>query len=53
MNKIQEVTGQISGSIEQITAIGEEQAASIQQISTFIKEIQEMSNKLTEYAHKL
>jgi methyl-accepting chemotaxis protein len=40
-------------SIEQIAAVGQEQAASIQQTSTFIEEIKELSKKLNEFANKL
>ena len=53
MRQIQEVTKQMTNSIEQISGVGQEQAASIQQISMFIKEIQEMSNKLNTFANNL
>jgi hypothetical protein len=38
---------------EQVASIGQEQAASIQQTSTFIEEIQELSKKLNEFANQL
>ncbi|RFU61977.1 methyl-accepting chemotaxis protein [Peribacillus glennii] len=51
--QIQEATKQIAAAIGQIAAIGEEQAASIQETSAFIQDIQDMSNKLNQYAKNL
>ena len=53
MAKIQEATNQMGNSIERISAVGQEQAAAIQQVSTFIQEIKEMSNKLNKFSTKL
>lgn len=53
MKKIQEVTNQMGHTIDQISTVGQEQVSSIQQVSKFIKEIQEMSIKLNEFANKL
>ncbi len=43
----------MGNSIERISAVGQEQAAAIQQVSTFIQEIKEMSNKLNKFSTKL
>jgi hypothetical protein len=53
LNQVQEVTNQIRVSIEQVAAVGQEQASSIQQIAAFVEEIQDMSNKLNQFANKL
>ncbi|WP_243459388.1 methyl-accepting chemotaxis protein [Metabacillus bambusae] len=51
--QIQKVTNQMGTSIEQIASIGIEQAASMQQTYSFIKEIEILSKRLSEYANKL
>lgn len=43
----------MADSIEKIATIGQEQAASIQYTSTFIEEINQMSQKLHEFANRL
>ncbi|OMD82802.1 chemotaxis protein [Paenibacillus odorifer] len=53
MLQIKGITNQMANSIEKIAAIGQEQAASVQHTSTFIKEIKIMSQKLNEFANKL
>ncbi|WP_438821108.1 methyl-accepting chemotaxis protein [Desertibacillus haloalkaliphilus] len=53
MAQIQLVTKQMGLSIEQIATIGQEQAASIQQTSAFIEEIEGLSKRLNEFANKL
>ncbi|WP_102347853.1 methyl-accepting chemotaxis protein [Bacillus sp. Marseille-P3661] len=53
MDRIQQVTKNMGTSIEQIADVGHEQAAAIQQISSFIEDIKELSQKLNEYATKL
>lgn len=53
MQQIKGITSQMAESIEKIAAIGQEQAASIQHTSTFIEEINNMSQKLHEFANKL
>lgn len=53
MLQIKGITNQMAISIEKIAAVGQEQAASVQHTSTFIKEIKVMSQKLHEFANKL
>ena len=53
MAQINEATQKIAHSIAQISTIGTLQAESIHQVSDFVKEIQEMSAQLNEYANKL
>ena len=53
LSQIKEVTIQMAQSIEQISAVGQGQSESIQEISHFIKEIHELSNNLNEIAVKL
>jgi methyl-accepting chemotaxis protein len=44
---------QISQSIHQIASVGQEQAASTNEISSFIEEIRTMSEQLNQFAQKL
>lgn len=53
MTRIREMTSHMGIEIEKIAAIGQEQAASIQQISSFIEDINEMAKKLNQFANKL
>lgn len=53
MNDIKEVTHLMGTSIQKIANIGQEQAVSISQTSTFIEEIQELAKKLNQFANKL
>lgn len=53
MTQINEATQKIAYSIAQISTIGTSQKESIHQVSDFVKEIQEMSTQLNEYANKL
>ena len=53
MAHINEATQKIAHSIAQISTIGTQQAESIHQVSAFVKEIQEMSARLNEYANEL
>ncbi|OMP66166.1 methyl-accepting chemotaxis protein [Domibacillus epiphyticus] len=52
-SQIQKVTGQMGSSIEKIVGVGNEQASSMLQISSLIKEIEQLSKNLNEFAHKL
>ena len=51
--QIQDVTNQMGQAIVQISAVGQEQAASVQQVSNFVKDIHELSNELNKLATKL
>ena len=51
--QIQEVTKQMGTSIERVASVGQEQAASIEEISTFVEEIKKMSDKLNQFTDKL
>jgi len=53
MNQMMEVTNIMSESIRKIAVIGQEQADSISQTSTFMGEIQELATKLNAFANKL
>ena len=53
LQQIKGITSQMADSIEKIATIGQEQAASIQHTSTFIEEINNMSQRLHEFANKL
>jgi len=53
MTQIKEVTNLMGSSIQKIAAIGQEQAISISNTSTFIEEIQELAKKLNQFANKL
>ncbi|WP_428911908.1 methyl-accepting chemotaxis protein [Niallia sp. Krafla_26] len=53
MSQIQLITQKMGKLIEQVAAVGQEQAASIQQTLTFIVEIEDLSKKLNEFANKL
>jgi hypothetical protein len=53
LQQFQKATNEIRLAIEKITAIGVEQASSTQNVSTFMEEIQEMSEKLNQFAEKL
>lgn len=53
MTRIKEVTNRMGVEIGKIATIGQEQAATIQQISAFIEEINEMAKKLNQFANKL
>ncbi|MFJ7639072.1 methyl-accepting chemotaxis protein [Peribacillus sp. NPDC097264] len=51
--QIQEVTKLMGTSINRIASVGQEQAASIQEISTFVEEIKKMSDELNQFTDKL
>jgi len=53
LSHIQDVTKQMGEAIAQISAVGQEQSASIQQVSHFVKDIHELSNELNKLATKL
>lgn len=53
MDQIKTATNSINTSIEKIAAIGQTQAESVKQTSSFMEEIQQMAEKLTEFANKL
>ncbi|MCM3440981.1 methyl-accepting chemotaxis protein [Metabacillus halosaccharovorans] len=51
--QIQKVTKQMANSIKEMDKIGSDQATSMQQISKSVMEIEQLSKRLNEYAHKL
>lgn len=53
LSDIQKSMMEISTSIEKIVLVGEDQASSTDEISTFIKEIEKMSKELNKYASEL
>jgi methyl-accepting chemotaxis protein len=53
MNQMQQTAQQMGSYIEKVAAVGEEQANSIQQTSTFIEEIKVMADRLNQFANKL
>lgn len=53
LGQIQSITNQMGQAIAQVSAVGQEQAASVQQVAHFVKDINELSNVLNKLATKL
>ncbi|GAE26084.1 methyl-accepting chemotaxis sensory transducer [Halalkalibacter wakoensis JCM 9140] len=53
LTNIQKSMDEISASIEKVVEVGNDQAASTQEIASFIDEIEKMSKQLNKYASDL